>query len=346
MLKSEPDLFACGTTVLISSVCATAGKRSVGTDASTEHQRTKRSSGLSCNVKRQVSELSRTLAFSEEVVSDISPECVSYANARGGMRSLFKSDGLGLAVQKKTRECVGRHDCRGEPKRHLPCHLHQPRQEQPMRMCAQDETLHKQPSHYEFPSEHLRYSDGSGLNLQHAKVVPPSKSLPWEEQTLQQLSTSTKRMLGANRDAVAATERERTNLSIDKSPQKAHHLGLEHKQSSGEATFPTLQNRRLADADVVPQPKDFLTELKRGAHPVYQRKGDGTTIVLDNAAHFNKVLQSSYPQQPREWYEMDTTSTAPPTGRTYVRGQQRWIDMPQPARVRVLLCVMPHSHVP
>ena len=318
------------------SVRTTAGKRSVRTDASTENHRTKRSSGVSCSVKRQVSELSRTLVFSEEVVSDISPECVSYASVKGDMRTLFKPNSLGLGMQKKTMECVGRHDCRGEPKRHLPCHLYQPRQEQAVPMHARDKTFHMQRSHHEFPGEHSRYADGSGLVLQHAMVVPPSKSLPWEEQTLQRLSTSTKTMLEANRDAVAATDRERTMLSVGKSPPKAHRL--EYMWSSGEITLPQgprPHTQRPTDVDVVPQPKDFLTELKRGAHPVHQRKGDGTSIVLDNAAHFNKVLQSSYPQQPREWYEMDTSSAAPPMGRTYVRGQQRWMDMPQPARVRV-----------
>ena len=89
------------------------------------------------------------------------------------------------------------------------------------------------------------------------------------------------------------------------------------------------------DTEAVSPPKDFLAELMRGAHPVHQRKGNGTTIVLDNTARFDKVLQSSYPQQPREWFEKD--GTAHPLGRTYVKGQQRWMNMPQPARVREAL---------
>ena len=346
MQKSEPDLFACGTSVHMLSLSTTVGKRSVQTNATPD---TRRSSRAPRTANDRITDLSRTLAFSEEVVSDISPECVSYAKAKGRMRSLFRPGDLGLGVRlrRSQREGGGRHDCRGEPKRHIPCHLRQPRQEP----WIPTHTSHEEKIFHAVPSQDLglphelspRYTKDGSVEFWQAKMVPPSKSLPWEEQTLQRLSSSTTMTLSAKRNTAALTEREETTLPVEKSPQKTH---LEQKWSSEQTAFPKQQSshhhqfftnwgRRPTDTEAVSPPKDFLAELMRGAHPVHQRKGDGTTIVLDNTARFDKVLQSSYPQQPREWFEKD--GTAHPLGRTYVKGQQRWMNMPQPARVREAL---------
>ena len=332
MQKSEPDLFACGTGVRIPSLSATVGRRSAQTNAPPD---TRRPCRAPRTANDRITDLSRTLAFSEEVVSDISPECVSYAKAKGRMRSLFRPGdlGLGVCLRQSPRESGGRHDCRGEPKRHIPCHLRQPRQEQwiPTRTGHEEKLLHTVPSQDLGLPHKLSYTKDGSLEFWHAKMVPPSKSLPWEEQTLQRLSSSTTMMLSTKR-GTAMTE---TMLPVKKSPQKwssSEQTTFSKEQSSHHHHSCSNWERRPVDTEAASPPKDFLTELKRGAHPVHQRRGDSTTIVLDNMARFDKVLQSSYPQQPQEWFEKD--GTARPLGRTYVKGQQRWMDMPQPARVR------------
>lgn len=335
MQKSEPDLFACGTGVRISSLSATVDRRSAQNNATPD---TRRPCRAPRTANDRITDLSRTLAFSEEVVSDISPECVSYAKAKGRMRSLFRPGGLGLGVclRKSPRESGGRHDCRGEPKRHIPCHLRQLRQEEwiPTRTGNEEKIVHTVPSQNLGLPHKLSYTKDGSLEFWHAKMVPPSKSLPWEEQTLQRLSSSTTMMLSTKRGA-AMTERERTMLPVKKSPQKwssPEQTTFSKEQSSHHHHSCSNWERRPVETEAASPPKDFLTELKRGAHPVHQRRGDSTTIVLDNTTRFDKVLQSSYPQQPQEWFEKD--GTARPLGRTYVKGQQRWMDMPQPARVR------------
>ena len=341
MISSGSDFFAVGYKVRMPNIQHRSGSvNSSGTPARPSPRKTSCAArSQSHNAGRDINELSKILSFSDDVVSHRSPNSVTYTKAKEGAHSLFKVSDLDVHIGshlKKSRGDVGRHDCRGELKRHIPCHL-----QLEERICAPrlDTTLLKVPAGSLIKRDHSalqRNSHGQSdynLFLGRVKSVAPSSSIPWQEQTLTKVSSSTARHL----IGLPSTD------SLDD-----NHRQLSHKKSSRQFKRAITQSNEdereasCSDTDELPQTNNFMKELETGAKPVHQMKGDGNTIVLTNDARFNKVLQPSYPHPPSHWHVSEdskpvtTAATITTEGSdedNCVIGYQRWSDFPQRAKV-------------
>ena len=326
MLPSGSDLFACRARVHVPSIRARAGRRHgrSATSAvvkldSPKERRASQPLGGHQNYKKQLTELSTTLNFSDDVISSRSPQSIPYAKAKRRLRDIYRVEGFELEhLRPKVTEPVGRHDCRGQTKKHN-CYLHISAEETPP-VSRPDQRTHTslltKP-----PDENIEASRTVTSDV--LETIPPSVAVLWEEQTLHRLSSETARRLVD--DCPKPKERERLEGILDRA--------VPSLEQDGSGTIsPHLGPIVEPPAVDNEAPKDFITELEGGARPVYQR-GDSkrTTIVLDNNARFEKAVQRLYPQQPVDWCK---TEAAPLTGKTLVRGYQKWVDMPQPAKVR------------
>ena len=303
--------------------------------------------------KRQLTELGNTLNFTDDVISSRSPQSVPYAKARVQLRSLYKPSDLDLGQRRMKAtggRLVGRHDCRGEPRRHMPCYLSDVEDAVPVTHHQRRRRGRLERSLTVPLVETSRSDVGGGNLLESAKVIQPSMSVRWEEQTLNRLSSGTARRLVA--ECTKARDRERLTAIVERRHEvegKREQVKEESPPSSDPTSRTKKDSELQSDAshmkqscpvedplshrlpEMTPLGRSFLTELQEGAVPVHQRRGDGRTVVLDNNAHFDKVVQSTYPQQPRDWCKTETTDTA--AGMTYVRGYLKWTDLPQRAKV-------------
>ena len=330
MIASETDLFACGYKVHIPSLQslptsskddrsapATQARSPV---ASTSAHRPKNSSQLNSQVK----DLGKSLAFSDDVVSTRSPHSVSYSKAKGGLKALYQPNDLGIGSHMKTTSnTVGRHDCRGEPKKHLPCHLHNPtdtKPEYPQRNKRNTKSLTQQNDldFHQLPKHTRGITTKPGLCM-----VPSEKSVLWEDEILGKVSSSTARQLTG----------QISHLTLDgkENPNHSHPSSFVPNQSTGifSDIFREDDVERNTQLSTPPQP-DYLSECRDGARPVHQRKG-GNTIVLDNGALFDKVLQETYPLSPSKWCEAESNEVTPKVAS--VKGYIKWLDLPQPTQV-------------
>ena len=287
---------------------------------------------------RRVNELSKILSFTEDVVSHRSPASISYTKARESTRSLFKPGDLDMGIGahlKKTTGIVGRHDCRGEPKRHIPCHLQQDERNSlhhgSIGLSGQTkrDLILERSSHDQLHIENDHF-------LGRVRSVAPSRSIPWQEQTLKKVSSSTARHLTGqpSKDSFDDNLRPLTHNRSRQSRRIMSNVDL--GDGKDNTHFDT------ACTDGLPQPRSFISELQTGARPVHQSMGDGNTILLSNNTRFNKVLQPSYPHSPSLWQEgpkTDVAAAMEEEGRVEeganVIGYRRWSDFPQRAKVHM-----------
>ena len=344
--SGSTDFFACGYKVRMPNIQNRVGGGRSNTPSTARPSPRKNTHSIRSQVRdsgRQVNELSKLLSFTDDVVSHRSPMSISYTKARESTRTLFKPEDLDMGIGahlKKTRGIVGRHDCRGEPKRHIPCHL-QPDdhssllgiQHGTIGLSAQtkrDLVLER--------SSHDQLHIDDDYFLGRVRSVAPSKSIPWQEQTLKKMSSSTARHLTG--------QPSRDNFDDDLRPltYKCSHLS----RRTCIITSAELDDRKDVTSfdttctDDLPQPRSFISELQAGARPVHQRMGDGNTILLSNNARFNKVLQPSYPHSPSQWQEGPKAEVAVAMEGegemeegAHVIGYRRWSDFPQRAKVHV-----------
>ena len=340
MISSGSDFFAVGYKVRMPNIQHRSG--SVSSNSAPVRPLPRKTNfaarSQSHTAGRDDSELGKILSFSDDVVSHRSPNSVTYTKAKEGAHSLFKTSDLDIHIGshlKRSRGVIGRHDCRGEPKRHIPCHLHL---EEPICVPQLGTTSLKVSTGSVIKRDHSALQRNTyelsheNLFLGKVKSVVPSSSVPWQEQTLTKVSSSTARHL----IGPPSTD------SLDND-----HRQLSHKTSQQSKLTVTESNEDEREAycggtDDLPQPNNFVKELQTGAKPVHQMKGDGNTIVLTNNARFNKVLQPSYPHPPSHWHvaedsKAEATSATNSTGgadeNNFVIGYQRWSDFPERAKV-------------
>lgn len=341
MISSGSDFFEVGYKVRMPNIQHRSGSvNSSGTPAMPLPRKTNCAAhSQSHTAGRDISELSKILSFSDDVVSHRSPSSVTYSKAKESAHSLFKVNDLDVHIGshlKKSRGVVGRHDCRGLPKRHIPCHLHL---EEPicaprlgtMLLKVSAESMIKR-DHSALQGNNHEQSD-ENFFLGRVKSVAPSSSIPWQEQTLSKINSSTARHLVG----LPSTD----TLDDDNYRQLSHKSSRQIKLAVAQS-YEDKREASCGDTDDVPQPANFTRELETGARPVHQMKGAGNTIVLTNNARFNKVLQPSYPHPPSHWNvsensKPDTTSATITTEGAdeddCVIGYRRWSDFPQRAKV-------------
>ncbi len=369
------SFFACGDGVHMPSIRTGAGRKHVrsftvpaGAGARTRGERTrppvsKQSSeeDKAHKLNRRLTELSETFTFSDDVVCSRSPHSLSYAKARGRLSSIFRPEGLRPADLSRFRRLepeAGRHHYKGEPRRHL-CRIYDPSDETPpipqgrtkRRRRGGEGTKHvhlptspsqskmdSSPSHYRSEARYHGNSAPEGM-----RIIPPSLSVLWEEDTLHRLSNETTRRLID--ECPRAKERERLEgilegkqkkpgkVVLEKSflePQRSMTIATVESEEGGREQSTQQQSHASEDTTSLTT-GDFLVALGEGARPIRQGKG-GRTIVLDNDARFEKVLQGSYPQQPVDWCRTEAEDGLG-LGRSVVKGSMRWSGLPQPAKV-------------
>ena len=306
---------------------------------------------------RQVNELSKLLSFTDDVVSHRSPASISYTKARESTRSLFKPEDLDMGIGahlKKTRGVVGRHDCRGEPRRHIPCHLQADEYSSLIAGAQYGNTglpaqAKQGPVHVLERDSHDQLFVDDNYFLGRVRSVAPSKSIPWQEQTLKKVSSSTARHLTGQPSQDNFDDMNLRPLMYRRSRQSRHVIS--NAELDGKIDVTHFDSMCMCTDDL-PPPRSFISELQAGARPVHQHSGDGNTILLSNNARFNKVLQPSYPHSPSQWQEGPKTEVAPLAMEggeggeeeeeegPHVIGYRRWSDFPQRAKV---LCTI-HVH--
>ena len=166
------------------------------------------------------------------------------------------------------------------------------------------------------------------------RSVAPSKSIPWQEQTLNKVSSSTARHLTGQPSKDSFDGIILRPLTHKRSYQSRHIIC--NADLDGGKDVPHFD----ICEDNLPQPRSFISELQAGARPVHQYTGNGNTILLSNNVRFNKVLQPSYPHSPSQWQEgpkIEITADMEKEGGVeegaHMIGYRRWSDFPQRAKV-------------
>ena len=347
MISGDTDFFPVGYKVRMPNVHNHSGHGSISAPSRpSPRSNTLTSARVQSHqvTKKEVNELGKLLTFSDDVVSHRSPNSVTYNKAREGAQALFKTSELGdvrIGSHLKTSKgVVGRHDCRGEPKRHLPCHLQSDDQSSTLLSTQWSTHLPKKGSTFRHVASGR--SGEEEFLLGRVRSVAPSQSIPWQEQTLTKVSSSTARHLIGLPSSESLADRQ---LSFKRSHQLIPDSSSDKHLDAGgeEATLCT-------DSNGVRQQKGFIKELQMGAKPVHQTRGDGNSILLTNNTRYNKVLQPSYPYQPSQWQsevsKVEASSVkASASDRLEeedddgcVIGYRRWLDFPQRATVCLYTC--------
>ena len=211
------QLYACGSRVHMPTVSSTPnGAKTVTrfTKGAVEHatpslncKRTSKHAdgGVKSSLKRQLGELGKTLAFSEDVISTRSPQSLSYQQAKDGLKRAFRpitttEEGKkGVVKPSEFTGDGGRHDCRRGVKKHPLCHLNNAYPS--VRLDNKQEGISESPSPTLAPPRDTSLASfscpshvpslPSNMLYHRVKVLPASKSIPWEEVALQKMSSST-----------------------------------------------------------------------------------------------------------------------------------------------------------
>ena len=313
---------------------------------------------------RQLGELGKTLAFSEDVVSTLSPHAVSYRHARSTMHDVFRPGAdFGHAQQRRKvvrfahdarggggagggSGSIPRHDCSAEAKR--PIHQQTASTATPSRRSRRTRLANsgvdiKQPAAAGIAPATTTLSTSHTMRLysntsdHSVPLVPASSAAVREKRKLLQFSDTNTTRLG---------EREQGGEEIHAPRQP------QHQRREGE-----WGRREVGGGGEGVMMQDYVTSLQRGAKPVTQphqgggRGGGGRrrggrggergkeeeVIILDNNLRYDKFLQTRYPKEPGEWYaeeEEEEEENAHSQPLMYTRGSRRWTRLPQPASVR------------
>lgn len=268
-----------------------------------------------------VSELRTTLKFDDEVVISRCPQSVSYKKALELDFGAFRPSG-----ERKDGRPLGRHNCRGELKRHVPCHL----RSQSLPADVKAMATEPRPSLRALEEKPTVTANVSVVSFR-LKTLPATASEEWEARTLQRLSSETARRL-----------RRAGRLQ---NPAPPSPLAEPSAAFRGPST--SQDRQRVTPSRDVESPKDresvsstsptgnrFVAEFLSGALPVHRPRCTDTTILLDNQSKFEKVLQDKFPLQPQEWCP---SGTVPRVVKKYTKGVQRWTSLPQPTEESVQL---------
>ncbi len=338
--SAESDLYACGRRVqyipspsLSPRASSSSSKRGheVGHErpgaATKEHSH--RTPKQLPPLNNHLKELGKSLDFNDEVVTDISPHLLSYAKSKKrDIKCLFRPDDLGIKTYSRPprNAPIGRHNCRGDMKRHLPCHL----VESPSRHTNRgidDKNGVLGSRHY---STDLNLPTGSvtkTTNKTGIYMAPSTKSVLWEDETLGKVSSYTARRLTGKPSNISIEDSSRSLLLNRQSRSSIV------KNASNLSCFDMYND---SEGLVSPPPRDYLTEFQDGARPVHQKMADRTKLVLDSGAKFDAVVEDSFPYSPTEWCGAAGEAEKKETKIENVRGYRKWLDFPQPAQVRVV----------
>lgn len=272
-----------------------------------------------------VSELGTALKFDEEVVLSRCPHSIGYKKAL----EISLNDALHPShhYARKDRKPLGRHNCRGELKRHVPCHLRSQSLPLDVKLITAAprpfvETSVRKPT----PTANSSIAGASARPKEFPAPLPEE----WEAKTLLRLSSATARRfrrlggLHGQQDLAPTDAEPATSTAASTSREQreaAHSLASEKFQDRREPASTSTSPATTAR---------FLVEFLSGALPVHRPRCTDATILLDNKSKFEKVLQDKFPQAPQEWCPGDT---APHVARKCIRGVQRWTNLPQPAEV-------------
>ncbi len=295
MLASESDLFACGHKIYIPSP---GTKGALPTQTQPQESPLKTSKQLS-PLRGHLKELGKSLSFNDEVVTEVSPHLLSYAKSKKLVeKSLFRASSIGIRTrtQRPTNQLIGRHSCRGDMKRHVPCNL--------ASVLDAGQTNEKLLPRSDWPTVHVG-----------TVPLPLSSPSPTKKPPNNIFAT-----VEGKRIKELYTEDPSDNLLVDKSsyqllqqnPITSHSLFLDRMES--------------------PPVRNYLGELQDGARPLHQKMADRTELVLDNGAKFDAVVQESFPRSPSEWCAESETQKKE-TKISNVKGYRKWLDFPQPAQV-------------
>lgn len=291
MLAPETDLFACGHKVYIPSPGTPSERKDRHVSAAAIRESPLKTSKQLSPLNNHLKELGRSLSFNDDVVTEISPHLLSYAKSKELVgRSLFRPSTIGIKTRTRpTNTLTGRHNCRGDMKRHVPCNL----------AGVLDNT---------------EQTNGMQLLPYNLGTVPspPSPTKPASNIFATVAGYGIKGLdTGTSENVITEGSRKRL---WQKNSIPSQSLFSERMES--------------------PPLRDYLSELQDGARPVHQKMADRTELVLDNGAKFEAVVQESFPRSPREWCAPHGKAVKKEKKITNVRGYQKWLDFPQPAKVR------------
>ena len=262
------DLYACGAGVHVPSIRVNEdgnrrSTRHVAASSRSEPPRRRRTvvagrDGILLRV--QVSQLRRSLTFTEDVVSSRSPHSVGYRQALRNLGDVFLPTLPPDATERERRHRNRRVVV--DTKRHL-CYLHGPpsvqshdRPTNNERCRSSELALLKSVS----SSAHHVASHPSGMLYRKLRTVPVAKSVQWEERLLGGVTSSTAVRLGGGR-----REKE------------------EEKEEEEEAN-----GAEVEEEDEERREDNYTVCLGKGAKPIW-RRGKGDFILLDNNNTFTKV---------------------------------------------------------
>ena len=330
MLQASSELYSCAPRVYMPAARAQKGAKVQNKAGGGNTKTTCCRPQLHGTPSSDVFELGKALKFDEEVVLSRCPQSLGYKKALEiGLNGGF-IPGTTRERERTRPLALGRHNCRGELKRHAPCHLRS--QSLPLDAKLLTTTAPR------LFLEALENSTPIANSCVAPEVFPVVPSEEWEAKTLLRLSSATAR-------------RFRRQHGHDLTPPEAEPATT---AAAAAAVPPTSRERRetpaakpsLADeksrdrnkaASTPATTARYLAEFLSGALPVHSPHCADTTIVLDNRSKYDKVLQDRFPHAPQRWCP---GCNAPHVARACTRGVQRWTDLPQPSEV----LHRPHIH--
>ena len=282
MLPKRPstnDFYPCGPRVQIPSI-RVSNKPKIRQKSGPEFATTAPRNGLmrrhtvgdvkSC-LRSRVGELKQTMTFTDDVISSITPQTMSYRQAREELSRVFHcstapNKSRQLRFPELSERELGRHNCRGAGRKHPLCHL----------PSSFDRQKHYQPpiSHHK-TVEHDGPSNNSvcitsypsNMLYRRIKTVAASKSVQWEEQTLNKMTSSTAIRFRGRDQETRETERMEMNNSRKN------------------------EDKDEMDVEMSREEMDYMTSLKHGARPVWTKEKKDI-ILLDNDTTFTKVTNT------------------------------------------------------
>ena len=299
-------------------------------------------------------ELSRTLVFSDDAITEISPSAVDYASAKQSTNKLFQRGDISIGLPLIATKPIGRHNARGPGFRHLPCHLikDKGRLFKTKEKCLKDA---ERSSSHEKSSTIASCTFTEYSTIKHnLPLVSRSTSIPWTDRLLGAVTRDTARHLlnESSRLSRCATTSSLPHCKTD--PHTT--ISASSCQAPLSTTSPTApitpsslqfypshpQTDELSlfqfspipsQFGPAPPPSTFLREVEAGAKPVHLKDRD-SIILLDNNEIFRKVVQSCYPQPPKKYCSVAGAEDSTSEGNRHLQAYKKWLDFPQPIKVR------------
>lgn len=341
MIASKTDLYACGHKVYIPSPRTSPRTGLDSRPQSRRHNRSTFSDGTSfgqtSKTHRHMSplythlqELGKNLEFSDDVITEVSPHLLSYAKSKKSIRSLFCPNNLGILTphSRPTREPIGRHDCRGEIKKHLPCLSSPGVRDRDLTSLPKTDGVGSKLSEIDCKLHEQHLGKTKRLTNTRVYMAPSTKSVLWEDETLGKVSSYTARRLSGKHSTVSV------DILLSRSKPALVQEQESVVKNASSSLFSNVLSQSDMEQSVSPPPRDFLSELQDGARPVHQKIADQTKIILDSDGKFDTVIEDLFPYPPNHWSETKETGKSEKRINN-VQGYRRWLDFPQPCQVSI-----------